>query len=226
MSKFRLLRTEDIIQQERIQRLTTEKNAAETHLKLLQAQIEPHFLFNTLSNILSLLETDADKGKTMLVNLIQYLRATLSKIRTDDYTLGLEIEMIRAFLNLYKVRMGDRLTYQIDIPDHLKQIPFPPMLIQPLVENAIQHGLEPKIEGGDVLIRGEQTIGSLRLEISDTGIGLYEGQKKGLGISKTRERIESIYGDRGHFFLTENKPSGVKVIIEVPYEQNKSHNSR
>ena len=149
-------------QEEKIKRLTSEKKAAEANLKLLQAQIEPHFLFNTLSNALSLLDTDPKKGKSMLVDFIQYLRASLSKIREQKATLGQEMEMIQAYLSIFKVRMGDRLNYKIDLPKPLESVSFPPMLIQPLVENAIKHGLEPKVDGGEILISVEEKDGVLR----------------------------------------------------------------
>ena len=209
--------TKVLVQEERIKRLTSEKKAVEGNLKLLQAQIEPHFLFNTLSNILSLLDTDHKKGQDMLMDLIHYLRTSLKKTREGTITVGQELEMIRAYLNIFRVRMEDRLRYKIEVSESIKDIPFPPMLLQPLVENAIKHGLEPKIEGGEVSIRGEENGGILRLEIADTGVGLYKGSGSGLGLSNIRERLKSLYGDRGRLILEENRPSGLKAIIEVPY---------
>jgi sensor histidine kinase YesM len=208
--------TRTLVQEERIKRLTSEKKAVESNLRLLQAQIEPHFLFNTLSNILSLLETDLDKGKCMLEDLIHYLRTALSKTRGDTTTIGQEMEMIRAYMNIFKVRMGERLRYKVDVPDKINDIPFPPMLIQPLVENAIKHGLEPKIEGGEVFIHGEENEEILRLEIADTGVGFYEDGNFGTGLSNIRERLISLYGDKGRLILEENRPCGLKAIIEVP----------
>ena len=208
--------TRTLVQEERIKRLTSEKKAVESNLRLLQAQIEPHFLFNTLSNILSLLETDLDKGKCMLEDLIHYLRTALSKTRGDTTTIGQEMEMIRAYMNIFKVRMGERLRYKVDVPDKINDIPFPPMLIQPLVENAIKHGLEPKIEGGEVFIHGEENEEILRLEIADTGVGFYEDGNFGTGLSNIRERLQSLYGDKGRLILEENRPCGLKAIIEVP----------
>jgi sensor histidine kinase YesM len=215
-SRQRIYTTERMAEEERIRRITSEKKAVETELQLLQAQIEPHFLFNTLSNILSLLETDPKKGQAMLIDLIQYLRTSLKKIREEITTIGKEMEMIKAYLNIFKVRMQDRLNYRIEIPDRLKEVPFPPMLIQPLVENAIKHGLEPKIEGGEILIRGEEDGKVLRLAISDTGVGMYKGGASGLGLSNIRERLKSLYGDKGRLILEENRPSGLKAVIEVP----------
>ena len=207
------------IQEEKIKRLTSEKKAAEANLKLLQAQIEPHFLFNTLSNVLSLLDTNPQKGKSMLVDFIQYLRASLSKIRQEQLTLGQEMDMIRAYLSIFKVRMGERLQYKIDLPENLKAISFPSMLIQPLVENAIKHGLEPRVDGGKIRIRGTEKNGMLRLEVTDTGEGFQQERDAGTGLSSIRERLQSMYGDRGRLILEENQPHGLKAIIEVPHEK-------
>ena len=216
-SREQIAQSQTRIQEEQIKRLTSEKKLAEANLKLLQAQIEPHFLFNTLSNVLSLLDTDPKKGKSMLVDFIQYLRASLSKIREEKATLGQEMEMIQAYLNIFKVRMGDRLHYKIDLPKKLKAISFPPMLIQPLVENAIKHGLEPKVDGGEILISGEEKNGILRIEVVDTGGGFKEGKNFGMGLSNIRERLQSIYGNSGRLILEENQPHGLKATIEVPH---------
>jgi sensor histidine kinase YesM len=216
-SREQIAESQAQIQEEKIKRLISEKKAAETNLKLLQAQIEPHFLFNTLSNVLSLLDTNPQKGKSMLVDFIQYLRASLSKIREEKATLGQEMEMIQAYLSIFKVRMGDRLHYKIDLPKNLKAISFPPMLIQPLVENAIKHGLEPKVDGGEILIRGIEQDGILRLEVLDTGMGFKGERDSGMGLSNIRERLQSIYGKSGCLILEENQPHGLKVTIEVPH---------
>jgi sensor histidine kinase YesM len=216
-SRERIAASQAQIQEEKIKRLTSEKKAAEANLRLLQAQVEPHFLFNTLSNVLSLLDTNPDQGKSMLVDFIHYLRASLSKIRQQQATLGQEVEMIQAYLSIYKIRMGDRLRYKIDLPQHLAAISFPPMLIQPLVENAIKHGLEPRVDGGEVLITGMEKNGTLRLEIIDTGNGFKEERNSGLGLANIRERLQSLYGNSGRLTLEENQPHGLKAIIEVPH---------
>ncbi len=208
---------ERMIKEERIKRLDMEKKALETNFRLLQAQIEPHFLFNTLSNILSLMDTDLERARSMLKDLMQYLRTTLSKSRRESTTLGDEMDLIRAYLNIFKIRMGDRLRYRIDIPEDIKEVPFPPMLIQPLVENAVRHGLEPEITGGEIGIRAAADGDTLRLEVRDTGAGLYENSNPGMGIANIRERLKSLYGERGRLILEENRPSGVRAIIEVPH---------
>jgi len=203
--------------EEKIKRLTSEKKAAEADLKLLQAQIEPHFLFNTLSNIVSLLDSDPEKSRSMLMDFIHYLRTSLSKMREQEATLGQEMEMIRAYLNIFKVRMGDRLRYRIDLHDSLETTVFPPMLIQPLVENAIKHGLEPNIDGGEILIKGVVKDGLLKLAVADTGMGFKTDRQSGMGLSNIRERLLSLYGSRGRLILEEHRPHGLKATIEVPY---------
>jgi sensor histidine kinase YesM len=207
------------IQEEKIKRLTSEKKAAEANLKLLQAQIEPHFLFNTLSNVLSLLDTNPKMGKSMLIDFIQYLRASLTEIRGHTVTLEQELAMIHAYLKIFKVRMGDRLKYTIDLPEHMQTTPFPPMLIQPLVENAIKHGLEPRVEGGEIIVRGIEKNGHLRLEVIDTGVGFSGQRDSGVGLTNIRERLTSLYGSSGRLILEANSPRGFRAIIEVPYGQ-------
>lgn len=206
------------IQREKIKRLTIEKKVVETNLRLLQAQIEPHFLFNTLSNILSLLDTDVDRGKVMIGDLIAYLRISLCKTREEMATIGQELEMIRAYLDIFKIRMGERLTYAIDIPDPLRGIPFPPMLIQPLVENAIQHGLEPRIEGGDIRIAASAFPGRLRIDVADSGLGFLEGSHWGVGLTNIKERLDALYDGKARLILGENRPNGFLASIEVPHE--------
>ena len=125
--------------------------------------------------------------------------------------------MIEAYLNIFKVRMGDRLQYEIDLPNHLESILFPPMLIQPLVENAIKHGLEPKIDGGKILIRGIEKNGRLRLEVHDTGVGFKGERNFGMGLSNIRERLSSLFGNDGRLRLEENSPHGLIATIEVPH---------
>jgi len=216
-SREQIAESQTRIQEEKIKRLTSEKKAAEANLKLLQAQVEPHFLFNTLSNILSLLDTNPERGKSMLVDFIQYLRASLSKIRKEQATLGQEMEMIQAYLSIFKVRMGDRLKYEIDLPKQMEAITFPPMLIQPLVENAIKHGLESRVDGGEIRIKGMEKDGVLRLEVADTGNGFLQERDSGVGLSNIRERLNSMYGNSGRLILEENQPHGLKAIIEVPH---------
>ena len=153
-SKALLRNSQHMIQERGSIVISSEKEALEAKLRLLQAQIEPHFLFNTLSNVLSLIDTEPARGKSMLTDLTHYLRTSLSRTLPETTTLDQEIDMIQAYLNIQKIRMDERLNFTIELPDALRQHPFPPMLLQPLVENAIKHGLEPKIDGGDHHYKG------------------------------------------------------------------------
>ena len=217
-SRAQIAESKALVQEEKIKRQTSEKKAAEDNLKILQAQIEPHFLFNTLSYVLNLLVSDIEKGKSMLVDFTSYLRTSLVKTRGQRTTLGHEMEMIRAYLTIFKVRMNDRLIFGIELPAHLAGLPFPPMLLQPLVENAIKHGLEPKLEGGEIRIKAETQNGILRLAVVDTGKGISGDCHSGLGLSNVRARLESLYNNRASFTLEANQPCGAKATIEVPHE--------
>jgi sensor histidine kinase YesM len=217
-SRERISQTEAQLQEEKIKRLTLEKRTLETNLKLLQAQIEPHFLFNTLSNILSLVESDPVRGKAMLEDLTRYLRSSLSRTRDRMTTLGQELDLVRAYLDIYKVRMGERLSYTIAVPETLREVPFPPMLVQPLVENAVKHGLERKVEGGEILVRVEEDTACYRLIVADTGSGLLKESVAGVGLANVRERLEALYDGKGKLILEDNQPSGLKVTMEIPHE--------
>jgi len=222
-SRARLKISEEEIQQEKIKRLSSEKEALEANLRMLQAQIEPHFLFNTLSNILSLIDTNPANGKSMLVDLIHYLRTSLSRTFPDQITLDREIDMIKAYLNIQKIRMGERLHFQIELPEALREHPFPPMLLQPLVENAVKHGLEPKMEGGEIMIQAVEEDDLIRIEVTDTGLGFSSFQGGGVGIGNVKERIRLLYGGKGRLILEENKPNGARAIVEVPKHDVQGH---
>jgi len=208
--------TRSNLEKEQINRLEMEKRITEAKLMTLQAQIEPHFLFNTLSNIINLFDTDIERGKSMQQDLIHYLESSLSRIRTDLSTLGDEMQLVIAYLNIFKVRMEDRLQYKVHIPDHLQKITFPPLLLQPLVENAIKHGIEPKEEGGEISINAKKQDQMIRIEVSDTGLGIRLKNRARTGLANIRERLALQYGSKGRLIITENHPCGVKSIIEVP----------
>jgi sensor histidine kinase YesM len=216
ISWTQMTRMKQQFQEERLIREKYEKQVAQTQLRLLQAQIEPHFLFNTLSTVLSLLETDASTSKLMLEDLIHYLRTSLATSRKEIVTLAEEADMIRAYLMIFKVRMGERLWFTIDLPEQLKAEPFAPMLIQPLVENAIKHGLEPKVEGGQISLRFDKIDGVLKVQVSDSGLGMDEQAENGVGLENIRERLGTLYGEDARLTLEEVKPSGLTATIEVP----------
>jgi len=209
--------------EEKLKRSALEKEKLNADLKLLQAQVEPHFLFNTLSNILSLLEHEPKTGKEMLENLTQYLRTSLIQSRKPVNRLADEIKMIQTYLDIYKIRMDKRLSYEMDIPENVLNQKIPPMILQPLVENAIKHGLEPKIQGGKITIRARKNDDMLILEISDTGMGIKEKSAAGVGTGNIQKRLAALFGDRATLSFEDMTPEGLKIIVEIPSETGHSH---
>lgn len=201
------------------------RQITEARLQTLQAQVEPHFLYNTLANVQALTEVDPAAANQMTGHLIQYLRSSLPKMRENTSTVGQEIELVRAYLNILKMRMGDRLAFDIDCPADFAGISFPPMMLPSLVENAIKHGLEPQREGGriDVVVQRVFMVAGdrIRVMVKDTGRGLTDAPTQaggGVGLSNIRERLIAIYGDAGKLTLESNDPKGVIASIEVPIE--------
>jgi signal transduction histidine kinase len=193
---------------------------AEARLRALQAQIEPHFLYNTLANVVSLIGPQPAQAQHMLERFIDYLRASLAASRSDDATLASEAGLIAAYLDVLAVRMGDRLRYRIELPDELRQFRIAPMLLQPVVENAIAHGLEPKVEGGEIVVSAQVEGEQVCVRISDTGVGLNESAPRkpggGVGLSNLRERLRSLYGTGAKVELLENQPCGMTVRLMLP----------
>lgn len=212
----KLIDTTDRLRKEQVKTLENEKNILQARLKLLQAQIEPHFLFNTLANIEGLLADDVDTAREMLHNLTIYLRGSLEKGRKTETSLKEELDMVRAYLDIYKIRMGDRLRYSLQTVTELDDIAVPPMLLQPLVENAIRHGLEAKPEGGEIAVRASRHGKQIRLEVADTGSGLEGTEKQGIGMSNVKERLMLFFTDKASMKLEENQPSGLRIIMEFP----------
>jgi sensor histidine kinase YesM len=196
-----------------------ERGASEANLRALQAQIEPHFLFNTLANVTSLIHPQPDKAKLMLEQFIAYLRATLAATREERTTLGQEFEMMRNFLSILEIRMGNRLQVKLDLPDDLKTANMPPMLLQPLIENAIKHGLEPKIEGGSVTLKAEHIGDAMRVSVTDTGLGFGTTSSNGIGLKNVRERVAKLYGEKGGVSIEENQPCGTRIVLTIPYSE-------
>jgi signal transduction histidine kinase len=193
---------------------SVERSAAEAHLKLLQAQIEPHFLFNTLANLHTLIGSDPARAQKMLEYLNDYLRATLAATRRDGGTLGDEFALLRGYLEVLAIRMGPRLAFTLSLPEELSGRQLPPMLLQPLVENAIKHGLEPKIDGGRVDISARLEGKMLLITIADTGLGLGDGSTAGtgLGLASVRERLPA-----GSTLHVHGKPQrGTTVTVRMP----------
>jgi len=203
----------------------TEKELAVARLGLLHAQVEPHFLYNTLGSAKYLIQSDPVKAEAMLDNLILYLRNSLPRTEDAPSTLGEELARARAYLEILQIRMGERLKLQIDVPEHLEKVPFPTMMLQTLVENAIKHGLEPKPAGGTVwiLARTDDSIPptQLMVTVADDGNGL--GSKAatagtGIGLMNVRERLKLAYDGRAGFALTTNFPHGVAATMTVPLD--------
>ena len=203
-----------------------EKMLAETELKLLQAQIEPHFLFNTLSNITQLIQHEPELAVETLENLTTLLRASLARTRSGESTLGQEIDFASAYLAIQATRMGDRLRYEIDLPDELREIPLPPLLVQPLLENAVIHGIEPQAEGGEVTFTARRIDDELILGVSDNGAGVSEtGSAGGSGLRNIRDRLRLRYGPKASLELTPADPRGVNALISIPLGAAQEENS-
>lgn len=218
----RRIATETLAARQRVQLAASAQLLAEARLRALQAQIEPHFLYNTLANVVSLIGTQPVQAQHMLERFIAYLRASLAASREEQATLGADADLIAAYLDVLSVRMGARLHYRIDVPAELRQSVIAPMLLQPVVENAIAHGLEPKVEGGEIVLSARVLDGRLCLQVSDTGVGLGGAgalSRKpggGVGLGNLRERLASLYGGAAQVQLLENQPCGMMVRVLLP----------
>ncbi len=218
-SRDRVARAEAAAAEERARAEAVERQALQAQLQLLQAQIEPHMLFNTLANLQGLIALDPGRAQRMLDQLIQYLRATLSSSRARHTTLGQEFALLQAYLGLMSVRMGERLSYAFELPDELRAVEIPPMLLQPLVENAIAHGLEPTIDGGHIRISAARRDGLLTLSIVDNGRGPEAGPGKAgtsVGLSNTRARLDALFGARASVTLRPAEGGGAVACITIP----------
>lgn len=193
--------------------------AAQARLKLLESQLEPHMLFNTLANLRVLIDSDTPRALNMLDHLIAYLRATLSASRTSAHSLQAEFDRLRDYLELMAIRMGARLTYTLQLPPNLAALQIPALLLQPLVENAIGHGLEPKIDGGTVSVQASRHGDVLTLQVIDTGLGMASGAPAptaGFGLSQVRERLATAYGAAAQLTILPSPQPGLCVRIDLP----------
>jgi len=207
---------------QRAEKEQLERTAVEAHLEALQAQIEPHFLFNTLASIDQLILTDPPRASRMQQSLIKYLRAAMPQMRASGNgarpTLGQQVDLSRAFLDIMAVRMDERLQPVVSVPEGLRSAIFPSMMLQTLVENAIRHGLEPKAEGGKVEIRAEVVDGSLAVRVCDTGVGFNFNNQGGVGLANIRERLKVMYRDRAELIISVPSEGGTCATIRIPYE--------
>ena len=216
---------ETVTANEAAERASMQRQLSEAKMQMMQAQVEPHFLFNTLASVEHLIQVDPPRAAKMQRSLIQYLRAVLPQMRDNALitNLGREADMVQAYLNLLKMRMEERLTVDFQIPDGLRSAAFPPMMLQSMVENAIKHGLEVKPEGGTLRIVAEVAHSKLRVIVTDDGLGFgaVPSDGTGLGLPTIRERLKLLHGDQGSLTITPNQPSGVCAVIEVPYQLSK-----
>lgn len=195
----------------------TEKELTVAKLSLLHAQVEPHFLYNTLASAQVLTRSDPARADRMLGHLITYLRHSLPRTTDAPSTLGEELERARAYLEILRIRMGERLATQIQVPDTLAAVPMPPMMLQTLVENAIKHGLEPVPGGGTLWILAREDGGKVAVTVADDGRGFSEdGGGTGIGLKNVRERLRLAYGDAAAFSIVANFPRGVAATITLP----------
>ncbi len=216
-------------QLQQAQLMTAQRDIAEARLKLLQSQLEPHMLFNTLASLRLLIPIDPQRAVSMLDQLNRYLRATLGGSRQIWHPLSEEFARLRDYLELMSVRMGPRLRFDLDLPTALAAEPVPPLLLQALVENSIRHGLEPAVAGGEISVRAiRRADGQLQLEIIDTGVGLPEpytvhpevaassDPRNTFGLSQVRARLQAAYGGRASFEISENRPLGTRARVILP----------
>jgi sensor histidine kinase YesM len=213
--KTRLERAEAESERERAKAVDLQRQAIDAQLRSLQAQVEPHFLFNTLANVVSLIDTAPDKARLMLERLIELLRASLAASRSERTTLGQETALIAAYLDILRIRMGERLSYTISVPPELLNVSIPPLSLQPLVENSIKHGLEPKLEGGSVHLSARTADGALQLDVEDDGLGFSPHPGAGVGLANLRDRISSLYGARARLVI-EELARGTRVRMTIP----------
>jgi len=204
------------LQSERRRAAEALQSETSAKLALLQAQIEPHFLFNTLANAQSVIQSDPQTAKRILENLDQYLRVSLGRTRRASSTLADEINVVSAVLAISAMRLGNRLRYSISVPRALEAAQLPPLLLQPLVENALKHGIEPALNGGEIRIEASRDADSLCLRVTDTGVGLNASSPEGVGLGNVRGRLSSLYGDRGRLTLYKHEPGGVVAEITIP----------
>jgi len=206
------------LHQEALQRVELDRELAEARLQVMQAQVEPHFLFNTLANVRRLFQTDPAAARAMLEHLSRYLSAMLPRMRSAESTLGHELALALAYLQVQQIRMGARLAIRTDVPETLEALPFPPMMLVTLVENAIRHGLNPLPRGGEVRIVARAGDGKLRVQVIDSGRGLSESSGPGVGLANIRARLATVHGGNARLLLSQNPGSGVSATIEVPVD--------
>ena len=203
-----------------------EAQLSHASLQALKMQLNPHFLFNTLNSISSLMYSDVESADAMLARLSEFLRMTLDRDLAQEIPLEQELEFIRRYLEIEKIRFEERLTVKIDVDDAVGKANVPSLALQPLVENAIHHGIAPRPDGGAIEIRARRENESLHLTVTDDGVGMVDPAGQGpperpktrehIGLANTRARLERLYGDRHNFSFTDTGV-GCRVDIVIPY---------
>ena len=203
-----------------LERSTLERQALDARLATLRAQIEPHFLFNTLANVQALVESGSPRAGPVLQSLIAYLRAAMPQLAGADETLGAEATRVRADLELMHLRMPDRLAFEVQVADALAAERFPSMGLLTLVENAIRHGIDPGEQGGRIEVgaRRDAASGELRIWVADTGVGMDAAAAPGTGLANLRERLDAFFAGRARLEMSENVPGGVRAEIVIAGE--------
>jgi LytS/YehU family sensor histidine kinase len=216
--------TREQLASEAAARSEAQRLASEAQVRLLLAQLEPHMLFNTLANLRSLVRDDPASAERMIDQLITYLRSSLAASRTPWTTLGAEFDQLRAYLDIMATRMGPRISYRIELPSGLESTRVAPMLLQPLVENAIRHGLEPQAGHGEIHIAARRDGDAVRIAVSDSGQGLPPDNppplpadaRAGYGLEHVRQRLQALYGDEGSLTLSPRLPQGACAQVRFP----------
>ncbi len=196
------------------------RQLSETKLRMLQAQIEPHFLFNSLAAAQQLSEKGAPNAAKLIGHLIRFLRLAIPSMREQSATVARECEFVGAYLAIMQTRMGKRLSYEINVAPEVAEVPIPPAMVMTLVENAIKHGLEPSLDGGHIAVSAAREGERVRVVVADTGVGITDNPHKeagsGLGLSNIAERLHAIYGAQGQMQLGSNTPRGFRAVLELP----------
>jgi signal transduction histidine kinase len=206
----------DSLLRTRIERAGLEAELQHAQLRLLRAQIEPHFLFNTLSVVRALARNDPAATVEILDNVIRYFEAALPRLRENEVALMQELQLIDAYLKIYRARMGTRLTYEIVLPEDLAQVRVPSMILLTLVENALKHGVNPSVEGGIIRVSAVSEGNSIRLAVADSGPGLDFREGRGTGLANIRQRLLMMYGRAAVLSLKPAEPRGVVASIAIP----------
>lgn len=208
----------------RLRRQQLQTEALEARLRLLQGQIEPHLLFNTLANVQSLMDYDPPRAKRMLETFSGYLRAGLTQLRQTDSTLGAELEMAHSYLALLQIRMEERLQFSIEASEEARALSMPPLMLQPLIENAIHHGLEPKLDGGRVAVSAVAAGGRLAIRVRDDGIGIDTPSRRlqpgaGMALANLRSRLQTRFGTDASLSLRPGSAGGTEAVLDLPVQK-------